>query len=144
MKVLIFLAIGNIKALSSKQGAAAPYPIGVSLAEFMQVELTMSKGQANNDDSRVIPGSSGSGSSTDSSFDFPDSAAAAAAATTTGGSGGLDVSSFVVTGSNGLANGLGSSFTARQELVLSNLVRVLAVINQHVAKQEEDRTTDFL
>jgi hypothetical protein len=29
-------------------------------------------------------------------------------------------------------------------LVLSNLVRVMAVINQHVAKQEEDRTTDFL
>jgi len=141
VKVLIFPAIGNIQALSSKQGAAAPFPICVSLAEFVQVELTMSKGQANNDDSR---GSSGSGSSTDSSFDFPDSAAAAAAATTTGGSGGLGVSSFVVTGSNGLANGLGSSFTARQELVLSNLVRVLAVINQHVAKQEEDRTTDFL
>jgi hypothetical protein len=29
-------------------------------------------------------------------------------------------------------------------LVLSNLVRVMAVINQHMAKQEEDRTTDFL
>lgn len=37
-----------------------------------------------------------------------------------------------------------SNLTARQELVLSNLVRVMAVISQHVAKQEEDRTTDFL
>lgn len=37
-----------------------------------------------------------------------------------------------------------ATLTARQELVLSNLVRVMAVINQHVAKQEEDRTTDFL
>jgi len=40
--------------------------------------------------------------------------------------------------------GSSAVLTARQELVLSNLVRVLAVINQHVAKQEEDRTTDFL
>jgi hypothetical protein len=38
----------------------------------------------------------------------------------------------------------GSKLTARQELVLSNLVRVMAVISQHIAKQEEDRTTDFL
>ncbi|WIA34734.1 hypothetical protein OEZ86_013043 [Tetradesmus obliquus] len=36
------------------------------------------------------------------------------------------------------------ALSARQELVLSNLVRVMAVINQHMAKQEEDRTTDFL
>jgi hypothetical protein len=41
-------------------------------------------------------------------------------------------------------DGSSASLTARQELVLSNLVRVMAVINQHVAKQEEDRTTDFL
>lgn len=47
-------------------------------------------------------------------------------------------------GSGSSSGGFGSSLTARQELVLSNLVRVMAVINQHVAKQEEDRTTDFL
>lgn len=38
----------------------------------------------------------------------------------------------------------GGRLTPRQELVLSNLVRVMAVIGQHIAKQEEDRTTDFL
>lgn len=42
------------------------------------------------------------------------------------------------------SSGSSAVLTARQELVLSNLVRVLTVINQHVAKQEEDRTTDFL
>jgi hypothetical protein len=49
-------------------------------------------------------------------------------------------------GAAAIFGGDGSSavLTARQELVLSNLVRVMAVINQHVAKQEEDRTTDFL
>jgi hypothetical protein len=41
-------------------------------------------------------------------------------------------------------DGSSATLTAKQELVLSNLVRVMAVINQHVAKQEEDRTTDFL
>jgi hypothetical protein len=45
-------------------------------------------------------------------------------------------SSSIASGRKGLS--------ARQELVLSNLVRVMAVINQHMAKQEEDRTTDFL
>ncbi|KAF6256108.1 hypothetical protein COO60DRAFT_1702472 [Scenedesmus sp. NREL 46B-D3] len=43
----------------------------------------------------------------------------------------------------GVAGGR-ASLSARQELVLSNLVRVMAVINQHMAKQEEDRTTEFL
>lgn len=38
----------------------------------------------------------------------------------------------------------GGRLTPHQELVLSNLVRVKAVISQHIAKQEEDRTTDFL
>jgi hypothetical protein len=42
------------------------------------------------------------------------------------------------------SDGSSAMLTAKQELVLSNLVRVMAVINQHVAKQEEDRTTDFL
>jgi hypothetical protein len=37
-----------------------------------------------------------------------------------------------------------SKLTVKQELVLSNLVRVMAVISQHIAKQDEDRTTDFL
>lgn len=36
------------------------------------------------------------------------------------------------------------SFTPGQELVLSNLVRVLNVISTHVAKQDEDRTNEFL
>ena len=34
--------------------------------------------------------------------------------------------------------------SARQELVISNLVRVNAVIAQSIAKQDEDRTTEFL
>jgi hypothetical protein len=36
------------------------------------------------------------------------------------------------------------NFTPGQELVLSNLVRVLNVISTHVAKQDEDRTNEFL
>ena len=39
---------------------------------------------------------------------------------------------------------VGEGFTARQELVLANLVRVRSVIQQHVTKQDEDRTTEFL
>ena len=38
----------------------------------------------------------------------------------------------------------GVNFTPGQELVLSNLVRVLNVISTHVAKQDEDRTNEFL
>jgi hypothetical protein len=34
--------------------------------------------------------------------------------------------------------------TTQQELVISNLVRVNAVISQIVSKQDEDRTTEFL
>ena len=38
----------------------------------------------------------------------------------------------------------GGQLTPRQELVVANLVRVDAMIAAHVAKQDEDRTTQFL
>jgi hypothetical protein len=78
--------------------------------------------------------------------DRPLSAAAAeaqAAATRSSSSSRTSKPAKASSSSSGVASGR-KSLSARQELVLSNLVRVMAVINQHMAKQEEDRTTDFL
>ena len=76
-------------------------------------------------------------SSSSSSSSYPKASTALSASSSTSGSSADAAALFGTDGS-------GVTLTARQELVLSNLVRVMAVINQHVAKQEEDRTTDFL
>jgi hypothetical protein len=50
-------------------------------------------------------------------------------------------------GDDGAAAALGaggSGLSVRQQLVISNLVRVNTVISQTISKQNEDRTTEFL
>uniref|UniRef100_A0A383VAB8 Cyclic nucleotide-binding domain-containing protein n=1 Tax=Tetradesmus obliquus TaxID=3088 RepID=A0A383VAB8_TETOB len=71
-------------------------------------------------------------------------AQAAAGKTSKSSSRSRDGSRSAKSGSSSSSSSGRRALSARQELVLSNLVRVMAVINQHMAKQEEDRTTDFL